>query len=260
MTLAEFEAGAFARALLDPTAPPPCGLPARRFAVYRNNVVVGLIDALAERFPVCRRLVGEEFFGAMAAVFVRAAPPRSKILHEYGEGFAQFVESFEPARDLPYLADVARLEYALGLAYHAADAVAVPPATFAATPPEDLERSALRLHPSLEFVASCYPVVSIWRTNTADADPRVIALDRAETAVVIRNGLDVEVHEAPRGGLAFLRALAQGTSLAQAIARGLAASPHFDLSACLRLLLVTRAIVAIEPPHSPRKENRHGIP
>src|SRR5690606_15015602 len=88
------------------------GIPARRFAVYRNNVVVGLVNALAARFPALQRIVGEEFFRAMAQLYVRAHPPRSRLLMEYGDGFADFIAAFEPAAELPYLADIARLEAA----------------------------------------------------------------------------------------------------------------------------------------------------
>lgn len=84
--------------------------PTARLAVYRNNVVGSLIDALADAFPVAQQLVGVAFFRAMAGVFARQAPPRSRILAHYGEGFAEFIEGFEPARSVPYLADVARLE------------------------------------------------------------------------------------------------------------------------------------------------------
>ena len=91
---------AFAAALLDPDQPCPPGLrawngsdPTARLAVYRNNVVGSLIDALADTFPVAQELVGEAFFRAMAGVFARQAPPRSRILAHYGEGFAEFIEA-----------------------------------------------------------------------------------------------------------------------------------------------------------------------
>ncbi len=100
--------------------------PGRRFAVYRNNVMVSLIDALADTYPVTQALVGEEFFRAMAGVFARSRPPRSPVMAHYGEGFAGFIEDFQPAAGLPYLADVARLELLRVQAYHAADAAAVP--------------------------------------------------------------------------------------------------------------------------------------
>ena len=98
---------------------------ARRFAVYRNNVMVTLSKALKSRFPAVDKIVGEEFFGAMARVFVSERPPRSPLLATYGDEFADFIATFEPASDLPYLADVARLEAARTRAYHSADAVPI---------------------------------------------------------------------------------------------------------------------------------------
>ena len=119
----------FAAALLDPTRPCPPGLtvwdrsdPTRRLAVYRNNVLGSLVDGLVSSFPVVQALVGEDFFRAMAAMFVRVAPPCSPVLAEYGGGFANFIASFAPAGGLPYLPDIARLEFARIQAFHAADA------------------------------------------------------------------------------------------------------------------------------------------
>ena len=119
----------FAAALRDSALPVPEGIaawnaarPLRRFGVYRNNVVSGLIGAVASRFPVAEKIVGEEFFAGMAYEFICLHPPRSPLLLSYGDGFADFVEAFEPAREIAYLADVIRLEVARGRAYHAADA------------------------------------------------------------------------------------------------------------------------------------------
>src|SRR5918911_1682786 len=90
----------FAAALLDRSKPVPDGIrsrPERRFAVYRNNVYVSLVAALATRFPVCRALVGDDFFGAMARDFVAAHPPRSPLLMTYGDDFGDFIDGFAPA-------------------------------------------------------------------------------------------------------------------------------------------------------------------
>src|SRR4029077_19131470 len=119
----------FAAALLDPGLPVPHGVVAdnapsenRRFAVHGNNVVAGLVEALEARFPAAEKIVGQEFFVAMARAFIQKRPPRSLWLATYGDEFAEFIGAFEPAHELPYLAHVARIEAARTRAYHAADA------------------------------------------------------------------------------------------------------------------------------------------
>ena len=119
---------AFASALLDSNLPAPQGLVGpdgvqseRRFTVYRNNVFVGLTEALRAGFPCTARLVGEEFFMAMARIFAAAHPPGSPVLLHYGAEFPDFIASFPPAASLPYLADVARIERAATEAYHERD-------------------------------------------------------------------------------------------------------------------------------------------
>ena len=146
----------FAEALLSTTTPvPSCVKGAgvhradRRFAVYRNNVAASLIEALAARFPVVKRLVGEEFFNAMAHAYVLREPPFSPLLIHYGETFPAFIEAFDAARPLPYLGDVARIELARGRAYHAADADPLPRQAFAGLPKDRIGDQRVALHPSV---------------------------------------------------------------------------------------------------------------
>jgi hypothetical protein len=227
----------FAAAMLDPAAPVPHAVTSwndaaqSRFAVYRNNVTVGLVEALRKRFPVCERLVGEEFFAAMAREFVRGAPPRSPLLHFYGDALANFIGAFPPAASVPYLADVARLEYAYGLAYHAADAAPLKSERIQDFPQEHWGDLAFVLHPSLQLVASRWPIVAIWATNTHDADVKPVDLDIGEDALIVRPALDVEVRRLPPGGFVFLTALSHGTTLGDAAAAGGEASAAFDLTA-----------------------------
>ena len=91
------------------------------FAVYRNTVMKGCIDALVANYPAVVRLVGDDWFRAAAAVFVRAHPPRHPMLVDYGRDFPSFLSAFEPAAELTYLPDVARLDRFWTEAHVAAD-------------------------------------------------------------------------------------------------------------------------------------------
>ena len=252
MTPAPDAQAAFVDALLDPDPPTPNGLrawhgetPTRRFAVYRNNVIAGLIDALGERFPVCLRLVGVDFFGAMAGCFVRVSPPLTPVLSEYGGNFADFVANFEPARELPYLADVARLEYAIGRAYHAADADPLSLESMQALANVRLDDARISVHPSLQLVASKFPIVSIWRAHLPEAEATAIDLKRPEDAIVARPRLEVEAHVLPVGGFAFVRALGNGETFSAASSLASRVAPDFDLTDCFRVLLRSGAIAAL---------------
>lgn len=247
----------FADSLLSAKTTCPPGLsawnqsdPARRFAVYRNNVMVSLIDALADTYPVTQALVGEAFFRAMAAVFARANPPHSPVMAHYGTGFAAFIESFPAAAGLPYLADVARLEMLRVEAYHAADGTPVSPEEIAPllSAPERLPSARFALHPSLQHLESPYAVVSLWAAHQGeeiDAALAVLDTGAPESALVVRVGLEVETYRIAAGTATFVRHLRQGLGLVAAVDLALAADAAFDMVDALGLLIRVGALTGI---------------
>lgn len=239
----------FGAALLDNRLPVPPGLvgpdglpSARRFAVYRNNVMVGLIDALADGFPTLQRLVGREFFRAMAGVYARAEPPGSPILLNYGAGFAEFVAAFPPLRHLPYLADVARIERAWVEAYHAAEATPAGVTPLLAMTPAELGAQALGLHPSLRLVRSEHAAFSIWQANQPGQDPGGLDPTPAEDALILRAAAEVTIRRLAPGEAAFVQALCRGASLAQAAGAGFGQSAGFGFAPALSALLLSGAV------------------
>lgn len=224
--------------------------PTPRLDVYRNNVLSSLIDALADIFPVVKELVGEAFFRAMAAMFVRQHPPRSRVLAHYGDGFPAFIEQFEPAQAVPYLGDVARLECARVCAYHAADAepVAAEAVSFALASGERIGELCLVLHPSVGVVRSAYAVVSLWAAHHGAGDLAAIDPSECENAIVLRQGLDVLVLRLPPGAAEFVVAIQRGQCLGEAAAAAVGAQAAFDLSAVLALLMAHGGLTSIHLP------------
>lgn len=238
---------AFRDALTDPARPVPAGLIApggrpagNRFDVYRNNVAVSLTEALAADFPAVRALVGEEFFAAMAGVFLRAHPPRSPVLAQYGGDLPGFLEGFAPAASLPYLPDIARLELALRAAYHAADAMPVPPEALARIAPGALPGLRLAFVPALRLLRSDWPVRSIWRAATDPAAPRPVM--RPEAVVIARPVFDPVTETVSPDAAAILDGLIGGAPLGEAAAGREAALPEI-----LGHLVTLGAIAAIHP-------------
>lgn len=244
----------FAAALLNAHLPHPAGLdtwngsdPAARFAVYRNNVMVSLINALADTFPVTQTLVGEAFFRAMALHYVKAEPPRSRILAFYGATLADFIAQFPPAASLPYLADVARLEMLRVTAYHAEDAPGLSTDIIAQAlnNSENLPRMLIQLHPALSLLASPYAVVSLWAAHQDITDIAHVDPYTPETALIIRPQLDVEVMPINASAGAFIAQLLQGATLGMAMEQTRRDHQDFDLTATLALLIRSQAILSM---------------
>lgn len=217
---------------------------ARRFAVHRNNVAHSLIEALAGRFPVVERLVGEAFFGAMARVFVEAHPPASPVLLAWGGDFAGFLEGFPPLAGLPYLPDVARLEFARGEAFHAADREPVGPRALALAA-QDPATARLALHPSVRVVPSRFAIVSIWAANQAGRAPASVDAGRPETALVLRDrAFGIPVRAVGPGDAALLAALAGARTLLAASRKAILTEPGYDPAPLLAALAQAGALAA----------------
>lgn len=257
----------FSAALLDPALPVPPGLvgpdrepSSRRFAVYRNNVMAGLMKALTAAFPAVCRIVGDEFFRAMARSYVLFEPPASPLLLDYGAGLPDFLARFEPAAMLPYLPDVARIERAWTEAYHAPEALPLEASDFAVIDTDRLAEIHLALHPSLRIVRSPLPALTIWRMNVADGVPRPVDFSAGgEDTLVVRPAAEVEVRSMPPGGAEFAALLAEGKSVTEATAAALAVEPRFDLSANLAGLVAAGAFAGYsfgKHPASPEPETR----
>jgi hypothetical protein len=242
----------FAQALLSPVAPVPSGFAgsgaaggARRFGVYRNNVVAGLIDALEDTFPVVRRLVGDGFFSAMARVYLMATPPRGPILLKYGETFPAFLQTFEPTQELLYLPDVAAIEFAWLKAYHAAEQRSLNRRAFLAVREASAPQLRLILHPSCTVIRSVFPATTIWRANREQEVIEEIRLDQGgEDALIVRPAAEVCVHVLRPGNAAFLRALGAKRTLADATLEARNEHPDFDLASAISSVIDIGAVVA----------------
>jgi hypothetical protein len=245
----------FAAALLDADRRPPTELMAadigERFAVYRNNVVSGLSRALAAGFPATEAIVGAEFFAAMAAIYVRVSPPASPVLLHYGASLPDFIARFEPAAELPYLADVARLELAYTRAFHAADAAPLPADRLGSITAENLGALRVALHPSLQILRSVCPIATIWAMNTGRAPLGEIEDWTAQDVLVLRPYYDTVVIPLAPGEAGFLLRLQAGADMAEAAAAALQDAADFNLAMALAALFTRGAVVAFtdqDPP------------
>lgn len=245
-------AASFAPALLDPACSTPAVVTGpngkaagRRYDVYRNNVTVSLIDALAAIYPAVQRITGTDFFRAMARFHVRSDPPTSPLLFEYGRSFPQFIAHYEHAQTMPWLADVARIERAWLDCYHARDAVPLSPARLSAVTPDRLTDLVFAPHPAARCLRSQYAAVTIFAANRDDAPIMRIDASMPEGALITRPEFDVTVRRLPPGGAVFASGLISGRPLGEAAAAALEAAPEFDIAANIAGLIEAGAFTSL---------------
>ena len=222
----------------------PNGEPAeKRFNVYRNNIAVSLTEALEATFPLLVKSLGEDFFRAMAGVFLRSHPPDSPLLMLYGDKMPGFLEGFEPVQKYPYLVDLARLQLALVQSYHAADSMPVDPDSLGSIPPEQLLESTLSLAPSVHLIRSRWPIYQLWRFNTEPDAPK--PEPAAEDILVVRPEFDPIPRLLPPGGGAFIDALLRGECFSSAVEHAENDDKDHNLALTLGLLIEGNAITTL---------------
>lgn len=236
---------AFSHALLRPDSPvppelrqPDGGVAEKRFDVYRNNVVSSLVDAVVAGFPALHRLLGDEYLRALAAAYVREHPPVSPILARYGESLPAFVQGFALLAGYPYLADVARLELALRASHNAADAPSRAAAQLDGLDAEQLMQLVPVAHPSLQLLASDWPVFDLWRAQIDpdfDQDPDLQA--GGQRLLLLRPDMQVQQFLLEKADYAFAGAIDGHASLGEIAAVVLEQFPDCDF-----VSLMARAI------------------
>lgn len=239
---------AFRKGLLDPQVPAPEGVinpdgtaATKRFDVYRNNVAVSLSDALETAFPVVRKLVGDEFFRAMAGVYLRKHPPKSPLMMFYGDAMPQFLSRFEPVKHLKYLPDVAKVELAMRESYHAAEIAPVSADALGAIEPDALMGLKMTFAPSMHLIQSKFPIHGIYLHNTRDDAPAPAS--EAEAILITRPEFDPQLHKLDTDAANALSSLIDGQPLGIAMN---AASEALDLGGLLGQLLQQGVITELK--------------
>jgi len=214
--------------------------PTHRLDIYRNNVFSNYREALRAVYPVVERLVGERFFCHAVDHYVRAYRSLSGDLGDYGRQFAEFLASFPAVRQLVYLPDVARLEWLVEKAFHAAHRPPLDLARLGQVPPLQVSRLQFSLHPAVLLLASVHPIAAIWRANQADRDGSVAEdTTGSESVLVRREGFEVVIETLAVADFAMLSRLADGCDFGAAYAGAVAESGEFDVGEFLRRHVAT---------------------
>lgn len=243
----------FIRSLKQPDLPVPDTIgktdnqpSVKRFNVYRNNSAVAIAEALQASFPVVSQLVGDEFFSGMASIYMQTDLPKTPVMMLYGRNFPEFIAAFEPAQSIPYLADMATLEWYWTQAYNAADEHPVGLEKLAEIPQEEMSEIHLTLHPSFYPIKSEWPILSIWSAHNEENTSEILEqLElKPEQGFLVRPEFEVNVIATDLAFHNFIENLASGKTLGDAIEQ-LPPEHLEDLSGYLQLLFNSGAVIGL---------------
>ena len=218
----------------------------RRLALYRGNVLAARSKALQAAYPVLQQIVGEDFFVALARRYMHAHPSQSGDLNEFGEHLGTFLRGFEAAAELPYLADIAHLEWAVHRAHYAADAPSLPLEAIANTPADNHALLRFNFQAAFALLRSEYPIASIWEIHQDNYTGAFeVDFDKGPYhAIVQRPQWRVTVSAIDAADHALLLALKGGATLGGALEKALLQDPSFDLGRALAQAIEAGLFVA----------------
>ncbi len=237
----ESEQSDIAQALLDANVVCPVHITqqsvdgtSRRFNIYRNNRATSLIENLEATYPAVLKLVGDSYFKAVARQFIDIHPPQSPVMFEYGENFGEYLCSMPTAQQIPYVEDVARIEWLRNKAYHAPDAPLVNLSDATDMSPDHLANGVLVFHPSVGLLSSKWAAGSIWSATVTDqSEKNQIRADIGEHLLVLRHGFDVVQYIISEHEMQFLRSLAEGLNITQAASHVMEQDADFNTGEAL---------------------------
>ncbi|AOU98047.1 hypothetical protein BI364_08800 [Acidihalobacter yilgarnensis] len=226
----------------------------RRIGLYRNNTRITQTEALAGIYPAVQKLVGEDFFAAFAEHYRTRYPSRSGDLRDFGGTLAECIAEFDPAAGLPYLPDVARLEWDWHLCFHAEEVEALDVSGLARLAEDVDSEPALALIPAAKLLHSPYPAADIWafalepepRQGTLDLDalaPAYLLIARPTDEVLVLSLAPADYH--------WLAHVAAGESLSTALEATLEIHPDFDLAERLPSLVSLGVFTAHQAGEKP---------
>jgi Putative DNA-binding domain len=212
-----------------------------RLQIYRNNIIGSLTKAMQLTYPLIVILTGKNFAANMMGSFVRENPPREACLARYGAGLDRFIETFAPARSLPYLADVARLEWAMNESFYAPDDGPLSRSDLESIPHCELADMTLRLRSSVRVLDSRWPLLAIrefcLQENRDESE--TLDLDQGGCKIMVyRPALSVELVSADLAEYDFLQGIQEGRALGSIVESALQTHPHFDFQGFLKKLLI----------------------
>jgi hypothetical protein len=208
-----------------------------RLKIYRNNIVTNLTDALLATYPLIEKLTGEDFTTGLLRSYVLKNPPQEACLARYGAGLDAFINTFTPAQGLPYLPDVARLEWATNEAYYADDDKALTPQDLQNLPVENMSDLHLQPRASVRLLESRWPLTAIrdfCLNHCEDSDASLDLQQGGCRLMVYRSGLSVEVVSLEPAAYDFLQFLSGQKTLGEALENTLKSFPTFEFQQFLQ--------------------------
>lgn len=241
----------FTKALMDPSVEVPEGIgkgqnssfrnSPKRFDVYRNNVIVSLIEALKSAYPSILAILGNDNFEKVARIYVAEHPPKSAMMQNYGDRFSNFLENFHPLKASPFLIDLAKVEFAWQTAFNAKDEAPLDPLIINKFPQETIMILTFKFHPAAQLIASEYAISDLFQQRFGESE-KDINIEEPQCVLITRPQLDLQLYEIPIDNYIFQEKLKLGHPLEVASQAGFQTNPEFDLSNAIALLLQSGAL------------------
>lgn len=209
-----------------------------RLTIYRNNFFFSVIEVLKDTYPTVEKLVGEEFFSAACKKYIENKPPDNPVLIELGSNLPEFLDTFEPLANYPYIPDVARLDFYRHQSWYAENIASLNAENFAEFDISALANAHIELHPSLRWLSSEFSIFSIWLANQSETSDK-LEPNTPEIVLIVRPENEVETYKLDPGTLTFIQKLGQNLSIGESLHLALEGNDNFNPSEAINFLMTS---------------------
>jgi hypothetical protein len=217
--------------------------PEPNLAIYRNNMLSTLVNALQDIYPLVTKLVGSDFFRVAAKEYIRRYPSRSSNLHDYGEYFSDFLAEYQPVKTLIYLPEVAKFEWLCHTLSFAADHALFDIKLLENINPDQYSKLHFILHPASHLMKFHYPILRIIDLCKGELDETIDLSEGGIHLLIIRRDMDISLMPLSLVDAIFLHALHESQSLSDALDAAILVDADFSLEEKLPKWIKDKTIV-----------------
>ena len=162
-----------------------------RLAIYSEAYRLRLTDALASTLPRLQELLGQDEFAKVASEYIDLCPSSYASIRWFGDRLPALLD--RSYRNRPWIAELARWEWAIAAAFDAADGEPIGVEALGAIPPERWPLLQFEFHPAVQLIRMKTNAPTLFKALSEETPvPEGTKLDEPQCWLIWRESLKTQ--------------------------------------------------------------------